>query len=231
MSEKEILISKLRNHDHNESIRAVNELRKRGWLTDGSLRGVEIGDFDPNNSCPCTDLRGVNLSDANLQGATIVGAVLLQEVNLSKANLQDIKFSTLLGVSLEGANFAGANLQNANFNCAIPAPLERANFASANLQNVDFGLANLRGANLSNANLQGAELVKLHGGANLESANLSGANLKGAKLVIHYQSMSALNQSAKFNEETILPDGTKWTSKADLERFTNPAHPNYYSIS
>ena len=62
-------------------------------------------------------------------------------------------------------------------------------------------------------NLQEADLR----GANLQEANLWGANLQGADL-----------GGATFDENTMLPDGTKWTPGTDMGRFTDREHPDFW---
>lgn len=42
------------------------------------------------------------------------------------------------------------------------------------------------------------------------------ANLQGANLL-----------AAWFDEDTVLPDGTKWVPDTDMERFTDPDHPDF----
>ncbi len=131
---------------------------------------------------------------------------LLKLVDLEGANLES--------ANLECANLVGANLRDAN--------LESANLVGANLESANLRDANLQGSNLRGTNLQGARLIEANlqevnlGGANLESANLKNANLVGANLV-----------DTKFDESTILPDGTKWTPDTDMGRFTDPNHPDF----
>ena len=68
------------------------------------------------------------------------------------------------------------------------------------------------GPNWEDADLSDAILTSVSlNGTNLKGANLQGANIAGAHL-----------SAAQFNEQTILPDGTHWTSDTDLERFTRP---------
>ncbi len=81
------------------------------------------------------------------------------------------------------------------------ANLEGAHLWDANLQEADLIGANLQGTDLRWANLQEAHLEW----AFLEGANLRRANLKGA----------------------TLPDETKYTERTDLDRFTDPYHPNF----
>ncbi|MBZ0282133.1 MAG: pentapeptide repeat-containing protein [Anaerolineae bacterium] len=106
---------------------------------------------------------------------------------------------------IENGFLQGAALWNAN--------LEGAVLQLANLQGADLLFANLQDAFLSGANLESVVLQD----ANLRGAYLWNANLQGAKL--YY---------AKFNESTILPDGTNWTPETDMSRFTDPNHPQFW---
>jgi len=82
----------------------------------------------------------------------------------------------------------------------------------ADLSRTDLGWANLSRANLSETNLYWANLRKaILAEANLSRANLSMANLRGANLA-----------------GAILPDGAEWSEDADLARFTDPKHPNFW---
>jgi pentapeptide repeat protein len=109
--------------------------------------------------------------------------------------------------------------------------LQGANLQIAKLQGADLTAANLTSANLWNARLQGANLVnaKLQGailfGVNLTGANLIRANLEGAKLLRPNLEGSA----AKFDEKTVLPDGSGLTVDTVIERFTDPEHPDFWS--
>ena len=67
-----------------------------------------------------------------------------------------------------------------------------------------FWNVNWEGANLGGAKLRGAALVQ----ANLKGANLRDADLRGVEF-----------SWAKFDKNSILPDGTRWHSDEDLERF------------
>jgi len=98
------------------------------------------------------------------------------------------------------------------------AYLRRANLTGAYLQDANLSEANLQGtnltkANLFDANLQGAFLLD----ADLSGANLTYADLRGADLWM-----------ANFDEETILPDMSKWNAETELERFTDPNHPDFW---
>lgn len=81
------------------------------------------------------------------------------------------------------------------------------------LHKADLGRANLQGALLLGANLQGANLWD----ANLRAADMRWANLQGVSL-----------SGASFDEETTLPDRSKWTLDTDMRRFTDPEHPAFW---
>ena len=94
----------------------------------------------------------------------------------------------------------------------------------ANLRDAKMEGTNLTAANLRGADLRGAYLVYaiLDGRANLSGADLRGANLRGADLEY------AILEGSKWDETTILPDGTPWTSETDLARFTDPKHADFW---
>jgi uncharacterized protein YjbI with pentapeptide repeats len=145
------LIARLRGADHKLAMEAVAELRERGWLGSGTLKGAD-------------------LQQANLKGANL-GLASMEGVDLCEANLEGAD----LGVAnLQGANLTGASLQGARL---LWAGLQGANLTGADLRDVDLTGANLRNAQLGDANLAGANFSA----ANLQRANLSGANLQGAR--------------------------------------------------
>ena len=146
-------------------------------------------------------LRGANLFDANLQ-----------EANLGTADLQG---ANLIASNLQGAKLWEANLQEAVFHVAN---LQGAKLEEANLRGASLVGANLQGANLERANLQEADLFE----ANLQEANLCDANLQGAWMAF------AVLREIKFNENTILPDGTRWTPDTDMARYTDLKHPDFW---
>ncbi|OYD94836.1 hypothetical protein CDG76_15770 [Nostoc sp. 'Peltigera membranacea cyanobiont' 210A] len=152
----------------------------------------------------------LNLSDANLESAYLESACL-ENANLKSAIFIDanlwsanLKSAIFIGACFSSANLSSTNLWGA---CLEGACLSSANLSSANLENANLEDAYLSSANLENANLSSANLEN----ANLESTNLKSANLKSAKL-----------EKATLNEETILPDGSKYQSPAQLAKFINP---------
>jgi hypothetical protein len=111
---------------------------------------------------------------------------------------------------LQGANLWGANLTQANM---VQANLEGATLRSANLTQARLGFSVLIDADLRRANLTKIDLA----GASLQGTNLRYVSLQGANL-----------RSAKFNQSTVLPDGTHWNPDADLARFTDPNHTDFW---
>jgi len=108
------------------------------------------------------------------------------------------------------------------------ADLRGANLHQSSLQRADLRRVHLRGANLTLADFAHADLSHAElRYANLDAASLSGTKLYGADLTLASIRRIYLS-GAKFNEETILPDGTPWTPGTDMTRFTNPDHPNFY---
>ena len=121
-AKKADLIAQMRSQVQDVAIAAAEELRRRGWLTDGSLRGANL--FEAN-------LQGVGLYQADLRGANL-GLANLQEADLFMTNLQG---TTLSAANLQGAHLAGANLQGAHL---AGANLQEAGLLGAYLQGAEF---------------------------------------------------------------------------------------------
>lgn len=121
---------------------ASEQLRARGWLTDGTLQEADlrVANLDDARLWQA-DLQGVNLQWARLEKANLNRAVLVG-ANLTQAKMK--------GVKLNGADLRGANLTEAR--------LYRASFYDANLRDADLTRAYLQGARLNNADLRGAIL-------------------------------------------------------------------------
>ncbi len=151
------LTRELCSTDNGIALRAVRELRARGWLEDGSLRGA--------------NLVGVNLRRAYLIGGNLQAAVLFRA---------DLHEADLVGANLQGAELRRANLREAklNYTDLRGAYLARANLAAADLRGAKLQGAKLQGVDLRGAKLRGADLR----GARLAFADLTGADLTGALL-------------------------------------------------
>ena len=118
----EQLIRKMRSPENKCVLQAVEELRVRGWLSDGSLAGIA-------------------LCRAQMQGADLLGANL-SEVDFHQAHFEwaDLSMANLRGAKLTRANLQGANLDHANLS---NADLFKANLTEAR---------NLIGAQLTQVN-------------------------------------------------------------------------------
>ena len=100
------LVRKMRSPENKLVLEAVAELRARGWLEDGSLRGVMLCHAHLEGS----DLYRANLSEVDLHQAHLDGADL-GLANLGKAKLTR---TSLRGVNLSQADLAGADLFKAD---------------------------------------------------------------------------------------------------------------------
>lgn len=206
---KQQLLRDVRSTSNEVAKNAVHQMREQGWLEgeDGLLRGVRL---------MRANLQGANLFKANLEGADLSFADL-EGANLAIINLHR---ATSLHVDLQRANLGGANLQRAD--------LRYANFAGAflvgaNMQEADLREANLQKTVLVNTNFQGADLRL----ANMQEADLREVNLEGANLFLANLQGATNLKDAKFDGNTTLPDKTPWKLGIDMERFTNPEHPDF----
>jgi uncharacterized protein YjbI with pentapeptide repeats len=134
-AKKADLIARMGSQVQDVAVAAAEELRRHGWLTDGSLRGAY-------------------LRFANLQGADLFRAKL-QEADLMMANLQG---ANLGAAHLQKASLC-AYLQKASLTAAY---LQEASLFGADLREASLSWAYLEGANLQGAKLQGANLEGTH---------------------------------------------------------------------
>jgi hypothetical protein len=148
----------------------------------------------------------------------------LKQAHLAGANLKQ--------VVLHGANLQEADLEEAHL---FQADLRYTNLEEASIDKVDLRGADLTGANVRYASLQDTDLEgSFLDGADLRGAYLVGANLKGVSLAgakldwsVHSDDYR-LAPPAKFDEETLLPDGTNWTPETDMRRFTDPSYSGFW---
>jgi uncharacterized protein YjiS (DUF1127 family) len=163
------------------SKRAVNELRIRHWLSDGSLRGV--------------DLTEATLSDVNLD-----------EAYLAEANLTGAKISSSLeGANLESAWLEHAELNDVNLNNSSlkNSCLSFAKLMQINAQNCDFSGADLTGADLTHADLRNTKMHRTE----LGNAILTAASLEGVDFSFASGLSTAKLDNATYDERTIWPLG------------------------
>jgi uncharacterized protein YjbI with pentapeptide repeats len=96
--------------DHKHVIQAVEELRVRGWLGDGSLRGIGLcRALLEGADLIQADLRAVDFHQANLESADLSMAKL-QAAKLTRTNLRSANLSQtdLTGAELYKADLRGA---------------------------------------------------------------------------------------------------------------------------
>ncbi|RMH00662.1 MAG: pentapeptide repeat-containing protein [Chloroflexi bacterium] len=120
--EREQLVRQLRSSDVNLVLEAVEQLRTRGWLADGTLCGKV--------------LNGAVLQQMNLQSADFRGALLV-EADLTEANLER---ACLAGVDLQGGCLRKANLRGADLQQAV---LSGADLSGVDLRGADVSFAQL----------------------------------------------------------------------------------------
>ena len=175
-----------------------------------------------------TSLRRANLQETNLDGAN------LQKADLWAADLQGASLSARwLGqeqwtnpTNLQEAKLGWASLENATL---WRANLQGADLDSVRAREADFRKANLQGAILRSANLLGADLT----GADLRSANLHNADIRLAMLSFRDLERKGTSgggninldeYATKFDENTTLPDGSKWRPGVNMAYFTDPSY-------
>lgn len=219
---REQLIRELKSGVDDISKRAAEELYDQGWVTDGSLEGRVLYVANAEN----VEWRQARLKNTQFDRANF------QDTDLSFADLRNtyLVCENLKNVSLHQANLEGAELSSTNLENAI---LSRANLRHAELRKADFTGATLRRANLEGACLKHTNFRE----AMLDETNMRNTYLFGAKLFETYLTDADLTgaemcyadiDTAKFRESTILPDGNRWAKDTDMERFTNPSHPQFW---
>lgn len=151
------------------------------------------------------------------QMSSTENGLALQAVEELRA-LGSIKDGSLVFADLEEANLENARLGRADMRQARMdfSNLSEAKLYFANLEKADMSGVNLQKAVLSGANLREVDLVA----ADLRGALLSEADLTDAKLT-----------NTRFDLETLLPDGKRWSTTTDLGRFTDPQHSDYWRSS
>jgi hypothetical protein len=171
---------------------------------------------------------GVSIRNAQgmNQGAVGVGGQQLRAAKLAEADLsgQDLQWANLSQADLRQANLSGADLLGADLSWA---DLEQANLAAAVLRGADLSGAKVRKAVLTNADLHWAVLHN----ADLSQADLREADLQWADLenaILEGADLQGANLHNAHTLGAIMPDGTKWTPRTNLRRFTDPTHPEFW---
>lgn len=158
---REELIKQWRSKNDQLARQALDEIRRQGWLTDGSLAGVSLygahlaGTDLRRARLPRAILSGIDLIGADLRGADFSGADMIDS-NLSGANLTNAVFrgTDLIAAKLSGANLTNTDLTDAalggtklNYAVFHHTVLTHANFNNAICDNtlfVDVDLSDAR---------------------------------------------------------------------------------------
>ncbi|GEM_PF-1807549 len=181
-----------------------------------------------------SDWSAITMQQSNLQRA-VFRSMKLIDVDLQDANLEEIRIfqSDLTGANLERANlrYARINAEQASL-FRPPTIFVNANLRKADLEYVFIFNTDLTGVNLESANLRNAKLVRcVLRGVNLRRVNLSNAIISAIDLT-DADLLEANLIGVKFEPfgelMITLPDRTNWTSATDMDRFTNPNHPNFW---
>ena len=220
------LFNKIKSKDNKEAQEAIAQIRKKGWLRDGSLKGEDISD---------ANLNGTQLEDAQLGGVYLENAEF-RYANLNYANLgghgirriwhrnkpinyiqSDKKLRLLFHQNrtfLRNADFEHATSINTNFRGAI---LQHANFEHADLRGAYLHRADLSFANLKYANLSGAWL----GRALMYRADFTGAVFRSTHVLEANFTEAVGLTRAQFEgmiwaQDITLPDGKRLPTAYDL---------------
>ena len=192
---KRRLIRLMSSRINNIAIRATEELRAHRWLKDGSLRTADLTGANLNNaSLVNSDVRGVIFKQSNLRDARFKNAKYDRDTILPDGSVIQSSSDWDRFTDTNHPDFwIGYEVTNENYS---DRDLQGANLRGADLWGTDF-----RNANLAHADLSVAELSY----TDLRGANLAKANLQGCIL-----------RETKFDEQTILPDGSEWKPNVDV---------------
>jgi len=121
--ERKRLLGQFGSESNDFALDATRQLRKKGWLTDGRLNGIDLVHAQMKNAnLNKSVLQHVNFSYTNLSNASLVEADL-RESNFTAADLSNavcrwtdfrntnLRWANLEGAILDGANFEGADLR------------------------------------------------------------------------------------------------------------------------
>lgn len=108
-------------------------------------------------------------------------------------------------------------------------------FTYANLENVILLAADFSHSTIIESTFKNAELedTTFHGCrfeyCNFENIEFAHINMSDSELIGCFFRNANMSNIHPLNwKNTILPDGTIWTPDTDMEKFTNPEHPNFY---
>lgn len=203
---RERLLHLVRTGENVQAKNAIYELERRGWLHDGSLKGVSFAQ--------------AQLSGVMLQQAVLIGA------DFSEADLSEsyIVRSNLESANLRYANFSGAIIDQTNLRAAN---LTGVNLRLCWIENKDSGVESLEGAVLDGADLTDGVIMGNWRGASFINSNLyrvrftmidlRGANFTNANL------LETVSDWVKWGLKTIMPNGEPFNGKTNrAQRYQEP---------
>ena len=189
---------------------------------------------------------GANLKGANFHGASLAGA-FLRGANLENASLYcSLHHANLRESSLKRANLQYAQMPNVDLRDAdlrqvwgTQANLQQSRLRDAWAEKAQLSGINMRGSDLTGANFRDAHLVlaDLQGSVlwatQFQGANLDGANITGADIGDRDVDWSFFNTKVppKFDEESILPDGSKYVPELGLKQLEKFIDGSWYNDS
>jgi hypothetical protein len=202
------LIREMGSTDNGIATRAVRELRERGWMEDGSLRGAFLMQ---------ANLQGAGLFLADLRRAELVGANL-QRSNLLSINLEE---AFLYEANFKWAQGAEANLRGA---CLTKADLQGAHLYGSDLREADLRHANLRDAILVTKEDEGSWYPE----EKLEDADL----LIDQKLALVSKLCGAtMPNGERYNGRFNLSGDIEEAKEADIDISDPEAMADWYGVS
>jgi uncharacterized protein YjbI with pentapeptide repeats len=203
------LINVLQKEQANIVKEAVYELQRRGWLQDGSLRGVSlVGANLAGVVFVNADMGGANMMDASLEGAYFI-----------RTNLAGVNFANahLTNCVIEDSDMTAASFENADLRwCWIGTKLSRASLNKVNLEKGVIVSADLTGATFVEANLKEAWLFE----PTMYGVDLYRANLYRTVFII-----------PRVDAYIRLPDGTilqPFNFKRQLHHYADPKNPLFW---
>src|SRR5574341_512858 len=180
------LIRQIIDPCHDLVYQAIDELRERKWLSDGSLRN--------------SNFAGLNAEQMDFHGACLDFSYWAG-TKLSK--------SSFAQASLAGANFEGSNLALASF---YRANLREADLRHASLWQADLGGACLKDAKFDGANLFEANLER----ADLSGTSFIGTDMRKTNLRRVLQLTDRQLRQTKMLVHAIMSDGTCYDGRYNL---------------
>jgi len=163
-----------------------------------------------------------NFNDGSLNGIRISDNCRIIKLDISDFDLRQSKFALVDFIATE---LSRVKLNNVFMGvCWLDGAIAiDVDFTDGELQQCSMIYTNWTRAKFNNATINDSELTE----AILNYANFSGANLQNTGL--RYASL----EGTIFNEKTKLPDSTDenpifWTPEINMEKYTNPEHPNFW---